>query len=106
MSDWRDRLLAKIDVSGKGMTMTNNRSAGTIMSSAEYSAVMKAARQRGISTAGYVRRAAVAMAAHDLGLELAELQKEEPAISPVGQKGEPTRYAGAGFGLWRITGLE
>lgn len=69
--------------------------------------VTKAAADRGMSTSAYIRRAALAFAAFDLGLDLAELLQDEPATR-LKSDGPRTNLleAGEGHGNWTIEGLK
>lgn len=67
-------------------------------------AVIKAAGARRLSPTAYVRRAALAMAAHDLGVPLTDLLQRDPRMSR--QSGHPIADPkGDRFGPWCITGL-
>lgn len=71
---------------------------------APYSIVREAARSRKLTTAAYVRRAAYAMACHDLGLPIVEATSRDPRM---------TRHTGfmiddpeaVKFGPWEIEKL-
>lgn len=69
-----------------------------------YGAIMQAAKTRRISVASYVRRAALALAAHDLNLSLRELVEVDPRMHrdtnmPID---DPD---GRRFGAWEIESL-
>lgn len=68
----------------------------------------RAAEARGMSTTGYTRRAAIAVAVHDLGEDWFEAMDGEPGFGLYGTSpGRSAIYAdGEGFGPWKITGLE
>ena len=69
--------------------------------------IFKAAALRGLSAAAYLRRAVVAFAAYDLGLDAAQLLEEEPAMRLKGEGPKTNRLeAGRGHGSWGIRGLE
>lgn len=69
--------------------------------------VVKAAQERGLSVSAYIRRAALAFAAHDLGLDLAEVLKDEPQWR-LRTEGPRTNHSegGEGHGNWQIKGLK
>lgn len=70
-------------------------------------ALNEAAAQRGMSVSAYLRRAGLAFAAHDLGLDLAQLLEDEPATrSRFAGTAADREMGGQGHGLWRIGGLE
>lgn len=69
-----------------------------------YSIVREAAKVRRITVAAYMRRAAMAMACHDLGLDLSEALTRDPRVS------RDTGFAttdpeGTIFGPWEIERL-
>lgn len=87
---------------------TQRRSIAVNFPDGMYDVVMEAARARGISSTAYMRRAATAFAAQDLGLDWHELMLDEKGVQQYGIKGggaalPPAR--GEGFGPWVITGL-
>lgn len=69
-----------------------------------------AAVERNISLTGYLRRAAAAFIAHDLGLPLQEVAQHAARPAAYGSSGggrqKRTHDDGLGFGVWDITGLE
>jgi len=70
-----------------------------------YGAVVTAAKARKLSTAAYVRRAALAMAAFDLEIPLIQLLERDPRMSR--ETGLPVSDPrGRRFGPWVITGLK
>ena len=69
-----------------------------------YGVVQAAARARRTSVAAFTRRAAYAMAAHDLGLPLADLMARDPRM--VRETGRPIADPeGRKFGTWEIEKL-
>lgn len=72
--------------------------------------IRKAAQRRGMSPAAFIRRAAVAMALHDLGQDedWGRVNADEPGFTafgrPMGQS--PFRPNGHGFGPWRIMSVQ
>jgi hypothetical protein len=76
-----------------------------------YLVVTRAAKKRGISKSAYVRRAAAAMAAHDLGLDYYQVMKGERGTMPYGVRGGKADETGKsldglGYGVWSISELE
>jgi hypothetical protein len=63
-----------------------------------------AARKRGISISGYIRRATLAVVAMDLGLEAVDLFELDAGITPIGRVGsKPTKdLDGALYGRWEV----
>lgn len=69
-----------------------------------YGAVLTAARARRVSVASYVRRAALAMAAHDLQVPLAHLLERDPRMARETGASMPDP-TGTRFGFWEIERL-
>lgn len=69
--------------------------------------VVRAANTRGISVSGYIRRATLAMAALDLGMDPRLLFARDSAITPIGRVGAmPTKdLDGELYGIWAIQKL-
>jgi hypothetical protein len=70
----------------------------------------EACRRRGISMAGYARRAVAAFVAHDLGLPLSEVVRHMALPTTYRAEGghgrvERTNDTGRGMGAWKIEGL-
>lgn len=100
---WRQILLDQID---SKISPRTRRSVGINFPPDMQRVVLRAAREREISMASYVRRAAVAFAVHDLGLDWDEVMQEEPGVRTFGGtlKTE-TKAKGRGFGRWLIKEL-
>ncbi len=66
--------------------------------------VVRAARRRNISIAGYIRRATLALAAMDLGMDVEELLEKDAAVTPFGNSGaRPSKdLDGARHGFWGV----
>jgi len=68
--------------------------------------IRDAAAARGMSVSAFLRRAGIAFAAYDAGLDVADLLKDEP---PTRLKFEGPRVnreeGGQGHGKWKIRGL-
>lgn len=69
-------------------------------------AIIRAARERDMSVSAYIRRAGLAFAAYDLGLDLKELLEDEPATR-LKYEGVPHDRLehGQGHGNWIIGSL-
>lgn len=70
--------------------------------------IVKAARKRGISISGYIRRATAAMAALDLGIDPVEIFEKDVAITPIGRIGAlPSKdLDGTLYGTWEVVHAE
>lgn len=100
---WRDVLLDKLDAQQKPA----RRSVAINLDDEQRSAILHAAEARGLSMAAFVRRAALAIAVHDLELDWDALNANEPRVRGYDDlAGDPIRAGGRGFGPWKITGLE
>lgn len=71
----------------------------------------EAARRRGLSMAGYARRAICAFIAHDLGIPIEDLLKYCAKPTPFRAEGGHGRHAktnddGEGYGSWEIKKLK
>lgn len=69
-----------------------------------YGIVLQAAKERRMSTTAYLRRAALAMACHDLGIPFSDAMDRDPRVT------RETGFAvndpqGTKFGLWEIETL-
>jgi hypothetical protein len=73
-------------------------------SAAVHPYIVRAARQRGISISGYIRRASLALAAMDLGLEVVDLFGLDAAVTPIGRIGaKPSKdLDGTLYGRWEV----
>lgn len=72
-----------------------------------YAIVKDAAEARDMSMTAFMRRAALAIATVDQGLDWQTVMQDEPAIAPFNQGGARTgvRKGGLGNGPWKIEGL-
>lgn len=103
---WRDSVRAALD-SVPDARQNRRRGAEAVTTDflpGGYGAIVRAAKARRLSLAAYVRRAAYAMAAHDLGLPLSDLIDRDPRMS------RDTGFAvedpdGTKFGPWEIERL-
>ncbi len=102
--DWRAIVRADVDAirpdSDSGKTSTNIE-----MHTPAHQIVERAAQARRMTTASYMRRAAMAFAAYDAGIDVLELFAMEPRVTRETGTGmvDPE---GTGFGDWRIKKLE
>jgi 2-keto-3-deoxy-6-phosphogluconate aldolase len=66
--------------------------------------IVEAARRRGISISGYIRRASLAVAAMDLGLDPKDLFALDIGIAPIGRRGAPPSkdLDGELYGDWAV----
>lgn len=66
--------------------------------------LVRAAKRRGISVAGYIRRAVAALVAMDLELDVRDLIELDAAVTPIGKNGtRPTKdLDGALYGRWEV----
>lgn len=73
-------------------------------STAAHPFLVKAARTRGISLSGYIRRAVMAWVAHDLGLDRIQLFELDAGITPIGRVGSrPTKDLDEKiYGRWEV----
>lgn len=105
--DWREKLMDQIDTREVPFA-SRRRSIGLNFPADLYERVQDAAQARGISMAGYARRAAVALAVHDLGLDWDEIMADEKPVQPYGvvKPGDRANEgAGQGYGSWKIGSL-
>lgn len=110
---WQERLLAMV---AENEQNSRRRKAGirtgriNIACDEEFVAIIAAAaRSRGLNTTAYVRRAAAAFAAADLGVNIDEILQFAPKATPFGDSqqrkeftAEPTRDTEEGFGSWEV----
>lgn len=101
---WTTKLEAALEA--KQPQRVSRRSSAINYPASLFPLLVEAARRRGMSVTAYQRRAVLAFAVWDLGLDwMHELEDEGPIAPPEGQviSREPAR--GRGFGRWKITGL-
>lgn len=107
-ADWRQNTLAAVASSQEGakVVRTGRRRAQALLQfDVEFSRMLtEAARSRGISVAGYGRRALARQIAKDLGIDWAEALVYCPEPTPFGarqaRRRERTTDTGEGFGDW------
>lgn len=112
---WRDTVLAKVEKQARATRNKHGHGRGArvqYMVSVDYlKAVDAAARVRGISRMGYMRRAVAAFVAADLGVEFESVvaggampQPHESTGEVVVGIGRGANDDGAGYGTWQVPG--
>lgn len=111
--NWREKAMGRVVARQRLSSRATNRSHGMyiFMDDPMKALVDEAAFRRGISMAGYIRRALGAMIAHDLGLTLHDVVKHSALPNTYeqnrfGNRRPRTQDDAEGFGDWKITGLE
>lgn len=65
--------------------------------------LVRAAAVRGMTLSGYIRRATLAFAAHDLGLNRIDLFEKDAAITPIDRIGSPSKDLSEElYGSWEV----
>ncbi len=104
--DWREVVAANVDALPKRRsTIPEDATKVTVdFRGGVHGFLLEAARSRGLSLAAYVRRAALAVAAHDVGVATAALTGLDPRVSR--ETGFSVSDPGATmFGPWQIEGM-
>lgn len=70
-----------------------------------YALVLEASRQRNISMTAFQRRAALAVAEHDLQFDWLDTMLAEPPVGSFVRPGSGIKSDGLGFGPWHIIDL-
>jgi hypothetical protein len=102
--DWKQVIEGEIEDRPR-RNILSTRSVGLNVTPEQWKTLDRAAERRGMSVAAFLRRAALAVAVHDLGLDWDEVMKDE--ISPRAH-GNARYYntrefdGGVGYGPWRI----
>lgn len=104
--EWVDSILAAVDDLPE---TRGGRPDGVFTVTADFlpgaaGAIQKAAVARRLSPTSYVRRAALALAAHDLGIPLTDILQRDPRMARPSGYPVPDPH-GDRFGPWCITGL-
>lgn len=103
MSDWRDIVRADV-ASLPSRGEADERAAGTTFKLPLHRLLIVASRARKMSPGSYLRRAVIAMIAHDLGKPFAEVLSLDPRAAR--ETGYPIRdEEGTAFGPWEIVAL-
>jgi hypothetical protein len=109
---WQERAIARVRARQKATRRANERKNGiwTFFDDEFRYLLDEACIRRNISLTGYMRRAAAAMIAYDLGMELEEVTRHGSQPAPYAGNGggrlSRTQDNGTGQGPWRITGAE
>lgn len=70
---------------------------------AAHNLLVRAAKRRGISISGYIRRATLAVVAMDLGMNAVDLFEMDNGIAPPSRRGSPSKdLDGAIYGRWEV----
>lgn len=109
---WRDNVNSAVKAKGRTTSQENPGASQTFRISRvgfgvlAHPFVVRAALKRGISLSGYLRRAALAFAAHDLGLNRIDLFELDAAVAPPGRIGSlPTKDLDEKiYGSWEVQG--
>lgn len=108
-ADWRELMMGQVDaeLARRSRPKPPHRDFRARIPLSAAPALNQAAANRGMSVSAYLRRAGLAFAAHDLGLDLADLLSDEPTTRPGRFAGfradlDPT---GMPFGAWEIEAL-
>ena len=108
---WREIVADQLTVAAKNRAAQQRRDHGTRPSISRVGIspkvmplLVRAARLRNISLAGYIRRATMAFVAHDLGLNPVEIFEQDMAPSPYGRGGmfSDKDLDGALYGQWKV----
>lgn len=108
---WQELAIARVKARQHKNRRHNERSSGLYLFFDDQFRVLldEACLRRDISLTGYLRRAAAAMIAHDLGMPLEEVARHGAKPAPYGGNGggrlKRTHDNGRGKGLWRILKL-
>lgn len=102
MTDWRDSLRASV----ADLPRTTDRATAVQADflPGAHGIIIEAAKARRVAVASYLRRAALAMACHDLGIPFSDALERDPRISNLMGAGidDPE---GIRFGAWEILRL-
>lgn len=108
-ASWEDLMMGQVDakIAARETRKKPHRDFKTRVPLSAAPILVEAARRRGMSVAAYTRRASLAFAAHDLGLDLRQLLEDEPVTRGrfdgfAGDRAEQ----GQGHGDWVIGGLK
>lgn len=110
VAGWRQVVIDQLDVRGAEVRKrSSGASQSTSVSRVGFSPkvqplLVQAARARGISIAGYIRRATMAFVAKDLGLDPIQLFEQDMAPSPYGRGGTKSDrdLDGKRYGHWKV----
>lgn len=102
---WQERTKGALDALDAGRS---ERHSTNLSLPPEWTPILqRAAAARGLNTSAFVRRAAMAIAVHDLGLDWLEVMSIEPRVRLHGEfAGEPQRRGGTGHGPWQVSSMQ
>lgn len=108
-ADWRSMIKDQVAVKAADTRERNRGASQTAnISRVGFSAnvqphLVRAAKRRGISISGYIRRATMAVVAMDLGFKATDLFDSDVMITPVGRNGAPSKdLDGTLYGRWEV----
>lgn len=108
MTGWRDLVRDQLEVS-KAQARKSTTGSPVAVSRVGFAPAVQpflvaAAKRRGISIAGYIRRATMAFVARDLGLDPIQLFELDLAPAPYGKGGSDAirDLDGTVFGSWKV----
>jgi hypothetical protein len=106
MLDWQQRILD--EVSAERDTRPPRRSIGLNYPTSMHSNIVAACRARDMSLTSYTRRALMAVATYDLGLDWFTVMADEPPMCRFGTNSQERQLeSGLGdFGPWKIISME
>lgn len=107
--DFRDVILANVDIKHdkRRRDKLPHRDFRVRVPLSAVTALRLAAERRGMSVSAYARRAAIAFVAHDLGISLTELLRDEPLTRHNSMRiADIVSEGGRGHGPWNIERLE
>ena len=108
---WQERVIAMVRESTEARGGTAPTRLAFRASARHALLIARAARSREMPVTHYMRRAVAAMVAHDLGMDVADVVREDGAVISVAEhhprpKGwRIGRDDGTGYGPWTIEGL-
>jgi hypothetical protein len=103
---WQTIIEAQVAASVQRHRRQPRKSTAINLAQEQYNVLLNAARSRDISMAAYLRRAALAFACFDLGLDWDQVMADEPATGGFGNTGVLQELAGSGAGAWHIIEVE
>lgn len=98
-NDWRDRVVDTVIEDRRA----SRRTTGIVQPASFVAIINRAARARDMTMGAFMRRSAIAVACHDLGLDWSEIMAEEPAIRNYNRSAASVTFTGgSGHGPWQI----
>lgn len=97
--DWRDKVVDTVIEDRRA----SRRTTGIVQPESFVAIINRAARARDMTMGAFMRRAAMAVACHDLGLDWETVMAEEPAIRNYNRSHASVTFTGgSGHGPWQI----